>query len=101
MRIIMLGPPGSGKGTQARKLGDSFGILQISTGKLFRDAVERDGPAGKSIQDYLDRGYLVPDPIVMDVIRERIAQEDCKKGFILDGFPRTLAQAEALTQMLK
>lgn len=101
MRIIILGPPGSGKGTQARKLGEFFGIPQISTGKLFRDVVEQDSPLGKSIKSYLERGNLVPDPIVMDVIRERITREDCKKGFILDGFPRTLAQAEALTEILR
>jgi len=101
MRIIMLGPPGSGKGTQAKKLCELYGTPQISTGNIFRVAAEQDTELGKKIKDYLDRGDLVPDEIAIEVVRKRFQQSDCEKGFVLDGFPRTNHQAEELTRILE
>jgi len=100
MRMILLGPPGSGKGTQAQKLMKKFQTPQISTGDLFRAAVKNQTRLGKKAKKFMDRGDLVPDQIVVGMAEERLKQPDCKKGFILDGFPRTLPQAEALDKML-
>ena len=101
MRVIFLGPPGSGKGTQAKRLQETEGIPQVSTGDLLRQAV-RDGTAlGKEAKGHMDSGGLVPDRLVIDLLLERITRPDCEKGFILDGFPRTVPQAESLEAALK
>ena len=100
MRIVLLGPPGGGKGTQAQKLIEKYKIPQVSTGDLFRAAVKNQTELGKKAKEYMDKGSLVPDEIVIGMVKERLAKDDCKKGFILDGFPRTMAQAEALDKML-
>ena len=100
MRLVLLGAPGAGKGTQAKKLIDKYGIPQISTGDILRKAVADGTPLGKEAKSYMDSGGLVPDSVVIGLVKERIAQDDCKKGYILDGFPRNTAQAEALDKML-
>lgn len=100
MDLIMLGPPGSGKGTQAKRLSDRFGIPQISTGDILREAVKEGTPLGQEAKRYMDQGKLVPDDVVIGIVKERLKEGDCHKGFILDGFPRTVAQAEALERML-
>jgi len=100
MRLILLGPPGSGKGTQAQKLVERYKVPQISTGDIFRQAVRDQTELGKKAKEYMDRGELVPDQIVVGMVEERLSQPDCKNGFILDGFPRTIAQAEALDELL-
>ena len=100
MRIVLLGPPGAGKGTQAEKISAEYGILHISTGDIFRAAVKNGTPLGLKAKEYMDKGELVPDEIVVGIVRERILQPDCKEGFLLDGFPRTVAQAEALNETL-
>jgi len=100
MRLILLGPPGSGKGTQAQKLVERFKVPQVSTGDIFRQAVRDQTELGKKAKEYMDRGELVPDQIVVGMVEERLSQPDCKNGFILDGFPRTIAQAEALDELL-
>ncbi len=100
MKLILLGPPGAGKGTQAVRLVKHFGIPQISTGDILRKAVKDRTELGTLAKKYMDSGGLVPDEVVIGIIRERIAQPDCGKGYILDGFPRTIAQAEALDEML-
>ena len=96
MRIILLGMPGAGKGTQARFLMEKCGIPQISTGDMLRAAIKSGTPLGAQASSYMDRGALVPDEIVIALVRERIKAEDCLRGFIVDGFPRTIPQAEAL-----
>lgn len=101
MRVVLLGPPGAGKGTQARVLQTTFGIPQISTGDLLRDAVRSGTPLGKQAQAYMDRGELVPDSVVTSLVGERTKQADCAKGFLLDGFPRTIAQADAIASELE
>ena len=101
MRLILLGPPGSGKGTQAQRLVQRNGIVQLSTGEMLRAAVAAGTPVGRQVKDIMDRGELCPDDIVVAIIADRIAQADAKKGFILDGFPRTVPQAEALDELLK
>lgn len=100
MRLILVGPPGAGKGTQAAHLVAEYGIPQLSTGDMLRAAVAAQTPVGLKAKEVMDAGGLVSDEIVVGIIRDRIAEDDAKKGFILDGFPRTLAQAEALDQML-
>lgn len=96
MNIILLGPPGSGKGTQAKRLEECFGFLQISTGEILREAVISGNELGKKIKSTMDAGELIPDELVLEVIRDRLAEPDCKRGIVFDGFPRTVAQAEAL-----
>jgi len=100
MRLVLLGPPGSGKGTQAQRLVERYKIPQISTGDIFRQAVRDQTELGKKAKEYMDRGELVPDEVVVGMVEERLGQSDCKNGFILDGFPRTIAQAEALDKLL-
>lgn len=101
MRLVLLGAPGAGKGTQAKKLIEKHGIPQISTGDILRKAVADGIPLGKEAKSYMDKGELVPDKVVIGLIEDRLKQPDCKKGFILDGFPRNTAQAETLDAMLK
>ncbi len=101
MRIILLGPPGAGKGTQAKMLKERFGIPQISTGDILRKAAQDNTKLGRQAKTLMDAGKLVQDDTVIGVIRERIAQEDCRNGFVLDGFPRTIVQAEKLVDTLK
>ena len=99
--MIFLGPPGVGKGTQAVKLSQKYGIPHISTGDALREAVARKTEIGLKAKSYMDKGTLVPDKVVIGIIRERLARDDCRSGFILDGFPRTVKQAEALDEILK
>lgn len=101
MRLILLGPPGSGKGTQAARLVERFGIAHLSTGDMLRAAVAARTPVGLKAAEIMERGDLVPDEVVIGVIADRIDQPDCANGFILDGFPRTVAQAEGLTKLLE
>ena len=99
MKIILLGAPGAGKGTQAEKISEALHIPQISTGNIIREALKSGSEVGLKAKSYIESGKLVPDEVVIDIIKERIAKDDCKDGFILDGFPRTIAQAEALDSM--
>jgi adenylate kinase len=101
MRIILLGPPGAGKGTQARVLMEKYGVVQISAGDLFRENIKNGTALGKQVESILKEGKLVPDQVTVDMIAERLEKPDCKNGFILDGFPRNVPQAEALEKMLK
>lgn len=100
MHILLMGPPGAGKGTQAANLVKEFTISHISTGDMFRAAIKAGTELGKQAKACIDAGNLVPDEITIGIVRERLSQDDCKKGFILDGFPRTVEQADALTEIL-
>jgi adenylate kinase len=101
MRVAFLGPPGAGKGTQARELAREWGVPHIATGDMLREAVAAGTPLGREVRRYMDSGALVPDDVIVRLVAERLRQPDAAGGFILDGFPRTLAQAEALERMLK
>jgi adenylate kinase len=101
MRIVLLGSPGSGKGTQASRIERKFGIPHISTGDIFRDNISRNTPIGIEAKKYIDRGLLVPDNLTLDIVKNRFLEDDCKEGFLLDGFPRDLAQAKALDKTLE
>ncbi|MBR2402659.1 MAG: adenylate kinase [Lachnospiraceae bacterium] len=100
MRIIMLGAPGAGKGTQAKKITARYSIPHISTGDIFRANIKNGTELGKKAKTYMDQGLLVPDELVVDLVVDRVNQEDCAKGYVLDGFPRTIPQAEALDKAL-
>ncbi|WP_419093896.1 adenylate kinase [[Clostridium] scindens] len=100
MKIIMLGAPGAGKGTQAKKIAAKYGIPHISTGDIFRANIKNGTELGKKAKTYMDQGLLVPDELVVDLVVDRVKQEDCKNGYVLDGFPRTIPQAEALDKAL-
>ena len=100
MNLILFGPPGAGKGTQADFLSDKLGATKLSTGDMLRACAKSDTPLANQLQEIMSSGKLVPDEIIIEIIKERIAEHDCAKGFILDGFPRTLPQAEALDEML-
>lgn len=100
MKIIMLGAPGAGKGTQAKLIADKYGIPHISTGDIFRANIKNGTALGMEAKSYMDQGLLVPDELTVKILLDRVAQEDCKKGYVLDGFPRTIPQAEVLDQEL-
>lgn len=100
MNLVLLGPPGAGKGTQAKMLIKQFGVPQISTGDILREAVKTMTPMGVKAKEYMDNGLLVPDEVVIGIVRDRLTRSDCASGFILDGFPRTVAQADELALML-
>ncbi len=100
MNIILLGAPGSGKGTQAEMLSKTYGIPHVSTGDILREEVMKGTPLGEKVKTYMNRGELVPDELVIEILKNRLQEPDCKKGFILDGFPRTLKQAKALDVIL-
>ncbi len=101
LNIILLGPPGAGKGTQAQKIVEKYGIPHISTGDIFRANIKNKTPLGVKVTEYLDKGELVPDDLVIDIAISRLNEEDCKVGFLLDGFPRTIYQAEKLDDYFK
>ena len=101
MNIIFLGPPGAGKGTQAQRICQKMGIPQISTGDMLRSAIAAKTETGLKAKEYMDKGQLVPDAVVIDIVKERLTSEDCQKGYILDGFPRTVEQAQALGTFAK
>ena len=101
VRVAFLGPPGAGKGTQARDLAQEWGVLHLATGDMLREAVAAGTPLGREAKGYMDRGALVPDDVIVRMMGERLGRPDAKRGFILDGFPRTIAQAEALGKLLK
>ena len=101
MRIVLLGPPGAGKGTQAAKLVNQYNIPHISTGDIFRKNLKERTSLGLKAKEYMDKGLLVPDDLVVDIVKERLLEEDCKSGFLLDGFPRTVEQAKALEREME
>jgi adenylate kinase len=101
MHIILFGPPGVGKGTQAQKLSDEYEVPQVSTGEMLRKAISEGSTLGNEARKFMDKGELVPDNLVLRIVEQRILQEDCRNGFILDGFPRTIPQAEKLSQLIK
>ena len=98
--VVLLGPPGAGKGTQAEMISSRYGLQHVSTGDLFRENIRNQTELGKQVQAYLDKGMLVPDSVTIAMVEDRISRDDCKAGVLLDGFPRTIAQAEALDEML-
>jgi len=100
-RVVLLGPPGAGKGTQAKLLQEKFAACQVSTGDILRKAVAEQTALGKEASDYINRGALVPDSVIVNLVAERLREKDCEPGFILDGFPRTIPQAESLDAILK
>src|SRR5690625_3079067 len=100
MNIILIGLPGAGKGTQAEKIKEAYNIPHISTGDMFRLAIENKTELGVQAKQYMDQGELVPDEVTIGIVKERLSKDDCKKGFLLDGFPRTIPQAEALDEIL-
>lgn len=100
MKIILLGPPGAGKGTQAKSISQAYSIPHISTGDIFRKNISEKTPLGVEAKGYMDKGQLVPDELTINLVKDRLTQEDCKNGFLLDGFPRTVKQAEALDAFL-
>lgn len=101
MKIIMLGAPGAGKGTQAKQIAEKYGIPHISTGDIFRANIKNGTELGKKAKEYMDQGLLVPDELTCDLVMDRIGEKDCERGFVLDGFPRTIPQAEALDAALE
>lgn len=101
MRLILLGPPGAGKGTQAVSIVEKYNIPHISTGDIFRYNIKQGTELGKKAKSYMDQGLLVPDELVVEIVEDRLKQDDCVNGFLLDGFPRTVVQAEALDEVLK
>ena len=101
LNIILMGPPGAGKGTQAKKIIAKYDIPHISTGDMFREAIKEGTPLGKIAQSYINDGHLVPDDVTIGLVKERLSKPDCKKGYLLDGFPRTIPQAEALEALTK
>lgn len=100
MKVIMLGPPGAGKGTQSKRIAEKFNIPHISTGDIFRKAIKEKTPLGEKAVDYLEKGLLVPDEIVVGIVEERLKESDCSKGFVLDGFPRTMDQVKGLEDFM-
>ncbi|MBS6600556.1 MAG: adenylate kinase [Clostridium sp.] len=100
MKIILLGPPGAGKGTQAKSISNKYSIPHISTGDIFRKNISENTPLGIEAKSYMDNGQLVPDEVTINMVKDRLQQEDCKQGYLLDGFPRTVSQAEALQDFL-
>ena len=100
MNIVLLGPPGAGKGTQAARIVEKYGVPHISTGDIFRANIKAGTELGKRAQEYMNRGELVPDELVVEIATDRLAADDCKEGFLLDGFPRTVFQAEKLDEFL-
>ncbi len=101
MNLILLGPPGAGKGTQAELIVEKYKLPHISTGDIFRAAIKEGTPLGKEAKQYIDSGQLVPDEVVIGIVKERLSKDDCQKGFLLDGFPRTVPQADALAGYLE
>lgn len=101
MRLVIMGPPGAGKGTQAALIKEAYNIPHISTGDMFREAISNKTALGIEAKKNIDKGMLVPDSVTISLVKERLSQSDCKKGFLLDGFPRTIAQAQALDEILK
>ena len=100
MNLIIFGPPGAGKGTQAVNISDKYGVVHISTGDILRGALKNGTELGLKAKEYMDKGELVPDELVIGIIKDRVKEQDCQNGFLLDGFPRTLPQADALDSML-
>ena len=100
MKIVLLGPPGAGKGTQAKSISNRYSIPHISTGDIFRKNISEETPLGVEAKGYMDNGQLVPDEVTINMVKDRLTWEDCKNGYLLDGFPRTVAQAEALEEFL-
>lgn len=101
MKIILLGPPGAGKGTQAKSISNRYSIPHISTGDIFRKNISENTPLGIEAKQYIDNGQLVPDEVTINMVKDRLQQEDCKNGYLLDGFPRTVSQAESLQKFLE
>ncbi|GIW48938.1 MAG: hypothetical protein KatS3mg079_414 [Caloramator sp.] len=101
MKIVLLGPPGAGKGTQAKLIVQKYNIPHISTGDIFRKNIKEMTPLGIKAKEYIDKGQLVPDELTVEIVKDRIKEDDCKNGFLLDGFPRTVVQADALKNVLE